>query len=135
MISCRKKLTDAELQTILILLKKKYSISQSYWEKKRPGRPKALTTRDKCAIIRVTSSASMTAEGIAEVFRIKTNVTDVQRILQQCKHLQRKNLQKKPLFTEAYKGCKKYYYKPFMQVARAKSVLFRAFLKTALNVL
>jgi transposase len=118
-----KKLTDSEIHSILLLSKENFSVSkiarivnrsrkviinllrnpQTYGKKKRPGRPTALTVREKRAILRVASNASLTARQIAEACGIKTNIRNVQRVLQQCKHLQRKKLQRKPPLTEAHK--------------------------------
>ena len=72
-------------------------------KRNRPGRYAALRTREKRAIIRVASNASLTARQIAQACGMKTNIGNVQRVLQQCKHMQRKKLQRKPCLTEARK--------------------------------
>lgn len=112
-----KKLTDSEMKTIMTLSKENVSISkiakvihrsrkvvmnylknpEKYGNTKRPGRPAALSAREKRAILRAASNAPMTTRQIAEAAGVQTNVRNVQRVLQRSKHLQRRKLKKNRL--------------------------------------
>lgn len=63
---------------------------------KGQGRPKAVSTRDRRAILRVASHSSATARAIATEAGVHTHVRNVQRILKQSPTIKRKKMLKKP---------------------------------------
>lgn len=65
-----------------------------------PGRPRTVTAWEERAIIRAASNSSLSAEKAG----VKTNVRNVQTILQKCKHIKRKKLQRKPPLTQKHKA-------------------------------
>ncbi|XP_076657166.1 uncharacterized protein LOC143361560 [Halictus rubicundus] len=111
-----ERLNERQIHTILKLSEEPYSVTkiskvvnrsrkviinllknpENHGKKKGSGRPQSLTARQKHAILRTVSNSSMTALQIAESVGVNTNVKNVRRVLQKCKHLMRRKLQKKP---------------------------------------
>ncbi|CAH2088125.1 unnamed protein product [Euphydryas editha] len=67
------------------------------------GRPRAISDRDRRAILRVASNSTLTANQIASAAGVITNVRNVQRLLHGVKHLSRKKVLKKPPLGEKHK--------------------------------
>ena len=111
-----KKLSKEEIQTILQLRNQKLSISKiakcmnrsrkviynlfknvkNYGTKKSSGRPRAISAREKRAILRAASNSCLTSREIARKAGVATNARNVRRILQRCEHIRRLKLKQKP---------------------------------------
>lgn len=75
----------------------------NYGKKKRTGRPRATTPRERRSILRVASNSTLTARQIAAEAGVSTNLRNVQRIIRECEHLKRKKLPKKPSLSAKHK--------------------------------
>ncbi|CAH2092976.1 unnamed protein product [Euphydryas editha] len=76
---------------------------ENYGKKKRTGRPKATTPRERRSILRVASNSALTARQIAAEAGVSTNLRNVQRIIHDCEYLERKKLQRKPPLSDKHK--------------------------------
>lgn len=118
-----KKLSSAEIKVITKLHQENFKIAyiaeklersrkvisnflkdpENYGKKSSPGRPRAVSERDRRAILRVASNSSLTACKIAEQAGVKTNVRNVQKILKESPIIKRKKMKKKPPLTAKHK--------------------------------
>lgn len=76
---------------------------ENYGKRKRTGRPRATTARERRSILRVASNSALTARQVAVEAGVSTNLRNVQRIIHECRHLKRKKLQRKPLLSDKHK--------------------------------
>ena len=118
-----KALDRSEIDRILILSSEKYSVTKiaklvnrsrkvvrnllkdpkNYGKKKSTGQPRAITERERRAIIREASNSTKTAREIAAAATVTTRKKNVLHILQQCKHLKHKKLKHRPPLTLRHK--------------------------------
>ncbi|CAK9806981.1 Transposable element Tc3 transposase [Anthophora quadrimaculata] len=118
-----KQLNSEEIQTILKLKKENFTISKiakilsrsrkviynllkdvnNYGTKKSSGRPSAISTREKRAILRAASNSLLTSREIAEKVGVKTNPRNVRRVLQQSAHIKRMKLKRRPALKQIHK--------------------------------
>lgn len=110
-ISDISKNTGRSIKVILNFLKS----PESYGTKKSHGRPPALTTRQKRAILRVASNSSLTARQIAARAGVVTNLKNVQRIIRAVPHIKRKKMKGMPPLSMAHKERRKEFAREHVQ--------------------
>uniref|UniRef100_T1H9E9 Tc1-like transposase DDE domain-containing protein n=1 Tax=Rhodnius prolixus TaxID=13249 RepID=T1H9E9_RHOPR len=124
-----KALTSEEKNTIVRMKNREFCISEiskntgrsrkvilnflkspeSYGTKKSPGRPPALTSRQKRAILKVASNCTLTARQIAARAGVDTSLKNVQKVIRTAPHIQRKKMKRIPPLSTAHKeGRKKF---------------------------
>lgn len=120
-ISDISKNTGRSRKVILNFLKS----PESYGTKKSPGRPPALTTREKRAILRVASNSTLTARQIAARAGVVTNLKNVQRVIRAAPHIKRKKMKGIPPLSSAHKERRKAFAREHVQWKDEwKTVLF-----------
>lgn len=97
---------------------------ENYGKKKRTGRPRATTPRERRSILRVASNSTLTARQIAVRAGVNTNLRNVQRIIRECEHLKRKKLQKKPPLSDKHKLLRLQFAKDHVQWKKSGEKLF-----------
>lgn len=79
----------------------------NYGRKKSPGRPPALTKRQKRAILRIASNTTLTARQIAQRAGVQTNIKNVRRVLQAAPQIKRKKMKRIPPLSMSHKDKRK----------------------------
>jgi transposase len=77
-----------------------------YRKKHGGGRPRAISARDRRALLRVASNSAMTARQIATEAGVTTHIRNVQRVLKAAPNLQLRKLRCKPVLTEKHKAAR-----------------------------
>lgn len=77
-----------------------------YGTSRSTGRPPVLSPREKRHILRQASNSSLPAKVIAEKANVCTHVRNVQRVIQNSKHIVRRKLKRKPVLSARHQAAR-----------------------------